>query len=45
MDWSCRKHGVINSLKVLVGKRKGKRPFGRPMHKYEANIKMNLKEK
>jgi len=29
---------------VLVGKRKGRRPLGRPRHKWEDNIKMNLQE-
>jgi len=30
--------------RVLVGKRKGKRPLGRPRHRWEYNIKMNLHE-
>jgi hypothetical protein len=30
--------------KVLVGKRKGKRPLGRPRHRWEDNIKMHLQE-
>jgi hypothetical protein len=29
---------------VLVGKPEGKRPLGRPMHRCEDNIKMNLQE-
>jgi hypothetical protein len=28
--------------KVLVGKREGKRPLGRPRHRWEDNIKMEL---
>jgi hypothetical protein len=28
----------------LVGKPEGKRPLGRPMRRWEDNIKMNLKE-
>jgi hypothetical protein len=36
--------GEIISLKVLVGKPKGRRPLGKPTYKYEDNIKMNLKE-
>jgi hypothetical protein len=28
----------------LIGKPEGKRPVGRPMHKWECNIKMNLEE-
>jgi len=30
--------------KVLVGKLKGKRPLGRPRHRWEDNIKMDLEE-
>ena len=29
---------------VLVGKPEGKRPLGRPRHKWEDNIKMDLQE-
>jgi hypothetical protein len=29
---------------VLVEKREGKRPLGRPRHRWEDNIKMNLHE-
>ena len=29
---------------VLVGKPEGKRPFGRPRHRWENNIKTNLQE-
>ena len=29
---------------VLVGKPEGKRPLGRPSHKWEDNIKMDLQE-
>ena len=29
---------------VLVGKREGKRPLGRPRRRWEDNIKMNLQE-
>ena len=29
---------------VLVGKLKGKRPYGRPKHRWEDNIKMDLQE-
>jgi hypothetical protein len=28
----------------LVGKPEGKRPLGRPRHRWEDNIKMNLRE-
>jgi hypothetical protein len=30
--------------RVLVGKRKGKRPLGRPRHRWKDNIKMYLQE-
>jgi hypothetical protein len=30
--------------RVLVGKPEGKRPWGRPRHRWEDNIKMDLKE-
>jgi len=30
--------------RVLVGKPGGKRPLGRPRHRWEDNIKMNLRE-
>jgi hypothetical protein len=30
--------------RVLVEKPEGKRPFGRPRHKWENNIKMNIQE-
>jgi len=29
---------------VLVGKPEGKRPFGRPRHRWEDNIKMDIQE-
>jgi hypothetical protein len=30
--------------KVLVGKPEGKRPFGRPRHRWEDGIRMDLRE-
>jgi hypothetical protein len=30
--------------KVLVGKPEGKRPLGRPRHRWEDNIRMDLQE-
>jgi hypothetical protein len=30
--------------RVLVGKPEGKRPLGRPRHRWEDNIKINLQE-
>ena len=33
-----------NAYRVLVGKREGKRPLGRPRRRWEDNIKMDLRE-
>jgi hypothetical protein len=33
-----------NVYKILVGKTEGKRPFGRPSHGWEDNIKVDLSE-
>jgi hypothetical protein len=30
-----------NAYKILVGKPEGKRPFGRPGHKWKDNIRMD----
>jgi hypothetical protein len=30
--------------RVLVGRPKGKRPLGRPRHRWEGNIKLELRE-
>jgi hypothetical protein len=35
-------HGHMD--RVLVGKPEGKRPLGRPRHKWEDNIKIDLQE-
>jgi hypothetical protein len=32
------------TLKILVRKPEGKRPFGRPRHRWEDNVKINLRE-
>jgi len=32
------------AYRILVGKLEGKGPFGRPRHRWEDNIKINLKE-
>jgi len=34
----------IYTYRILVGKPDGKRPLGRPRHRCEVNIKMNLQE-
>ena len=33
-----------NAYRVLVGKPEGKRPLGRPRHRWGDNIKMDLRE-
>ena len=43
MRWAG--HGEDRGVhRVLVGKREGKRPLGRPRHRWEDNIKMDLQE-
>jgi hypothetical protein len=32
-----------NAYRILVGKPEGKRPLGRPRHRWENNIKMDLR--
>ena len=33
-----------NPYRISVGKREGKRPSGRPRHRWEDNIKIDLRE-
>jgi hypothetical protein len=33
-----------NVYRILVGELEGKRPLGRPWHRWEDNIKLDLKE-
>jgi hypothetical protein len=33
-----------NAYRVIVSKPEGNRPHGRPRHKWESNIKMDLKK-
>jgi hypothetical protein len=33
-----------NAYRILVGKPQGKRPLGRPRHRWVDNIKMDLRE-
>ena len=45
MDGVCSAYGErIGVYRVSVGKREGKRPFGRPKHRCEDNIKKDLQE-
>ena len=41
----CSTYGESRgAYRVLVGKPEGKRPLGRPRHRWEDNIKMSLQE-
>ena len=47
MRWAvhvARMGKSIGVFRILVGKHEGKRPLGRPRHRWEDNIKMELKE-
>jgi len=45
MGGACGAYGGSRSIyMVWVGKPEGKRPLGRPRHKWEDNIKMGLHE-
>jgi hypothetical protein len=38
-------HGEVRvAYNILVGKPEGRSPFGRPRHRWEDNIKMDLRE-
>jgi hypothetical protein len=45
IGWACSAYGGEERLyRVLVGKPERKRPLGRPRHKWDNNIKMDLQE-
>jgi len=45
MGWAYSAYGERRGVyRVLVGKLAGKRPLGRPRHRWEDNIEMNLQE-
>jgi hypothetical protein len=45
MGRACSTNGEKrNAYRILVGKREGKRPLGRPRRRWVDNIKMNLRE-
>ena len=45
MGGACGAHGRGEDVhRVMVGKPEGKRPLGRPRHKWEDNIKLDLRE-
>jgi hypothetical protein len=35
---------IRNAYNILVGKPEGKRPHGRPRHRWKDNIRMDLRE-
>ena len=44
-EWQVARMGEGRGVhRVLVGKPEGKRPLGRPRHRWEDNIKMDLQE-
>jgi hypothetical protein len=48
MGTACSMHGEGDggwkACRILMGTPQGKRPLGRSRHKWEDNIKMNLRE-
>jgi hypothetical protein len=47
MRWArhvARMEEKKNTYRILVGKTEGKRPFGRPIHRWVDNIKIDLRE-
>jgi hypothetical protein len=43
MGSTCRTYGgEEGAYMLLVGKSEGRRPLGRPMHRWEDNIKMDV---
>jgi hypothetical protein len=42
MGRACRTHGAENEYRVLLGKLEGKRPLGRPRHRWEDGIRWIL---
>jgi hypothetical protein len=45
MGKECSTHGEnLNAYRILVGNPDGKRPLGRHRHRWEDNIKMDLRE-
>jgi len=45
MDGECSAYGGEGGVyRLLVGKPEGRRPLGRPRHRWEDNIKMDLQE-
>jgi len=43
--WACSMYEEMRDVyRVLVGKPEGKRTFGRPKHRWEDNINMDVQE-
>jgi hypothetical protein len=46
MDRACSTHGAkTETCRISVGKRDRKRPLGRPIHRWEDNIMLDLTER
>jgi hypothetical protein len=41
---ACIGRSGMSEYKILVGKAEGRRPLGRPRHRWEDNIKMDLRD-
>jgi hypothetical protein len=45
VGWTCDTQGEGRAVyRVLFGRPEGKRPLGRPRHRWEDNIKLDLRE-
>jgi hypothetical protein len=45
MGWACSTYGEKRgAYRILVRRPEGRRPLGRPRHRWEDNIKMDLQE-
>jgi len=44
MEYVARVGEMRNAYKVLVGNPEGKRPLGRPKHRWEYEIRMDIRE-
>jgi len=44
ISFAFKSVGNSFSYNILVGKPEGKRPLGRPRHRWEDNIRMDLRE-
>jgi hypothetical protein len=45
MGGACGSHGEVRgAYNILIGRPEGRRPLGRRRHRWEDNIKMDLRE-